>query len=93
MAHKKPITVVVDGINITASHFAEMSREDAIKAMKKDNIGEGKLLDDFFGKAYDASVEAMEKENKKSEKVETANQKEAVNTMLAANKAGGQINP
>ncbi len=87
MAQKQPVTVVVDGVNINASHFGAMKREDAIARMKKDNIGEGNLPEEFFGKAYDASVKALDVAEKKTEKVEDAAAKEAAKVATDAHKA------
>ena len=54
------VTLMVDGINITASHFAKMDKKDAVAAMKADGIlsTHGKT-DKWAAEVYDKCKEKM----------------------------------
>jgi hypothetical protein len=85
---KAIVTEIVDGINLTASHYVPMGKEKAIEAMKKDGIAKTFEKDDqWLDFAFGKMEAAYNKATKKEEKQDSADQKEAARTAVEANKA------
>jgi hypothetical protein len=91
---KKQVNVIVDGINLNASHFGAMTKDEAVKRIAADNILKEHGKDEAWAaSAWEQAKAELEKADEKAKKEFDKTKKASDKTTEVAAKVESKLPP